>query len=43
MTAASVLSPEQTVFLVRQRVARLATADAEDGPYIVPVAGRGGL
>ncbi len=38
MTAASgVLSPEQTAFLVRQRVARLATADAEGRPHAVPV------
>jgi PPOX class probable F420-dependent enzyme len=33
----SVLSPEQTAFLVRQRVARLATADAEGRPHAVPV------
>ncbi|CAA9472164.1 MAG: Nitroreductase family protein Rcas_3978 [uncultured Rubrobacteraceae bacterium] len=38
MTLASpVLSPEQTAFLVRQRVARLATADAEGRPHAVPV------
>ena len=38
MTAASgVLSPEQTAFLVRQRVARLATADAGGRPHVVPV------
>ena len=38
MTAASgVLSPEQTAFLVRQRIARLATADAEGRPHAVPV------
>ena len=38
MTAASgVLSPEQTAFLVRQRVARLATADAAGRPHAVPV------
>lgn len=38
MTAASgVLSPEQTAFLVRQRVARLATADAGGKPHAVPV------
>jgi PPOX class probable F420-dependent enzyme len=38
MTAASgVLSPEQTAFLVRQRVARLATADAGGRPHAVPV------
>ena len=38
MTAASgVLSPEQTAFLVRRRVARLATADAVGRPHAVPV------
>ncbi len=38
MTAATgVLSPEQTAFLVRQRVARLATADAGGRPHAVPV------
>ena len=38
MTAASgVLTSEQTAFLVRQRVARLATADAEGRPHAVPV------
>ena len=38
MTAASgVLSPEQTAFLVRQRVARLATADAGGRPHAIPV------
>ena len=38
MTAASgVLSPEQAAFLVRQRVARLATADAAGRPHAVPV------
>ena len=38
MTAASgVLTPEQTAFLVRQRVARLATADAGGSPHAVPV------
>lgn len=38
MTLASpVLSPEETAFLVRQRVARLATADAEGRPHAVPV------
>ncbi len=38
MTSASgVLSPEQTAFLVRQRVARLATADAGGRPHAVPV------
>ena len=38
MTAASgVLSPEQTAFLVRRRVARLATAEAGGRPHAVPV------
>ena len=38
MTVASgVLAPEQTAFLVRRRVARLATADAEGRPHAVPV------
>ena len=38
MTAASgILSPEQTAFLVRRRVARLATADAAGVPHAVPV------
>jgi coenzyme F420-0:L-glutamate ligase/coenzyme F420-1:gamma-L-glutamate ligase len=38
VTAASgVLTPEQTAFLVRQRVARLATADAGGRPHAVPV------
>jgi coenzyme F420-0:L-glutamate ligase/coenzyme F420-1:gamma-L-glutamate ligase len=38
VTAASgVLTPEQTAFLVRQRVARLATADAAGRPHAVPV------
>jgi coenzyme F420-0:L-glutamate ligase / coenzyme F420-1:gamma-L-glutamate ligase len=32
-----VLSDEQTAFLVRQRVARLATADAAGNPHAVPV------
>ena len=32
-----VLSPEQTAFLVRQRVARLATADAAGEPHAIPV------
>jgi PPOX class probable F420-dependent enzyme len=32
-----VLTPEETAFLVRQRVARLATADASGQPYAVPV------
>jgi len=31
------LSPEQAAFLVRQRVARLATADAAGAPHAVPV------
>jgi coenzyme F420-0:L-glutamate ligase/coenzyme F420-1:gamma-L-glutamate ligase len=31
------LSPEQTAFLVRRRVARLATADGEGEPHVVPV------
>lgn len=31
------LSPEETSFLVRQRVARLATADAEGRPQSIPV------
>ncbi len=33
----SPLSPEETSFLVRQRVARLATADAEGRPQSIPV------
>ena len=38
MTLASpVLSPDETAFLVRQRVARLATADAGGRPHAVPV------
>ena len=32
-----VLSPAETSFLVRQRVARLATADAAGAPFAVPV------
>ena len=36
-TGPNVLSPEETVFLVRQRVARLATADGEGKPHAVPV------
>ena len=32
-----VLGGEQAVFLVRQRVARLATADAAGRPHVVPV------
>ena len=35
--APATLSPEQTAFLVRQRVARLATADGAGRPYAVPV------
>jgi coenzyme F420-0:L-glutamate ligase / coenzyme F420-1:gamma-L-glutamate ligase len=35
--ASEILSPEQIAFLVRQRVARLATADAEGEPHVVPV------
>ena len=31
------LSPEQAAFLVRQRIARLATADAAGAPHAVPV------
>src|SRR5918994_1639084 len=31
------LTPEQTAFLVRQRVARLATADQTGKPHVVPV------
>lgn len=33
----SVLDPDQTAFLVRQRVARLATADASGEPHAIPV------
>ena len=33
----AVLTPEQTAFLVRQRVARLATADATGEPHAIPV------
>ncbi len=36
-TRTSVLNEEQTAFLVRQRVARLATADAGGNPHAVPV------
>jgi coenzyme F420-0:L-glutamate ligase/coenzyme F420-1:gamma-L-glutamate ligase len=32
-----VLDPEQTAFLVRRRVARLATADGAGEPHVVPV------
>jgi coenzyme F420-0:L-glutamate ligase / coenzyme F420-1:gamma-L-glutamate ligase len=35
--APETLSPEQAAFLVRQRVARLATADAAGAPHAVPV------
>ncbi len=35
--APATLSPGQTAFLVRQRVARLATADAAGRPHAVPV------
>jgi coenzyme F420-0:L-glutamate ligase / coenzyme F420-1:gamma-L-glutamate ligase len=35
--APETLSPEQTAFLGRQRVARLATADASGTPHAVPV------
>lgn len=36
-TMAKVLSQEETAFLVRQRVARLATADGAGKPHAVPV------
>lgn len=36
-TTPSVLTREETAFLVRQRVARLATADAAGEPHAVPV------
>ena len=36
-TTPTVLSGEQSAFLVRQRVARLATADASGNPHAVPV------
>ena len=36
-SAPATLSPEQTAFLVRQRVARLATADGAGRPHAVPV------
>jgi coenzyme F420-0:L-glutamate ligase/coenzyme F420-1:gamma-L-glutamate ligase len=36
-TEPSALTPEQTAFLVRQRVARLATAGEEGEPHVVPV------
>jgi coenzyme F420-0:L-glutamate ligase/coenzyme F420-1:gamma-L-glutamate ligase len=35
--APETLSPEQTAFLVRQRVARLATADGAGVPHVIPV------
>jgi coenzyme F420-0:L-glutamate ligase/coenzyme F420-1:gamma-L-glutamate ligase len=35
--APETLSPEQAAFLVRQRVARLATVDASGNPHAVPV------
>jgi coenzyme F420-0:L-glutamate ligase / coenzyme F420-1:gamma-L-glutamate ligase len=35
--ASEVLSPRETAFLVHQRVARLATADAEGRPHNIPV------
>ena len=35
--APEVLGPEQTAFLVRQRVARLATASGAGEPHVVPV------
>ena len=35
--APEVLSPRETAFLVRQRVARLATADADGRPHNIPV------
>jgi coenzyme F420-0:L-glutamate ligase/coenzyme F420-1:gamma-L-glutamate ligase len=35
--ASEVLDPEQTAFLVRRRVARLATADGAGEPHVVPV------
>ena len=35
--APEVLDPEQTAFLVRQRVARLATASGAGEPHVVPV------
>ncbi|MGF1471152.1 MAG: TIGR03668 family PPOX class F420-dependent oxidoreductase [Rubrobacteraceae bacterium] len=33
----TVLTTDETAFLVRQRVARLATADGEGGPHAIPV------
>ncbi len=36
-TEPEILSPDETSFLVRQRVARLATADAGGNPHAIPV------
>ena len=36
-TSSEILTTEQTAFLVRQRVARLATADASGEPHVIPV------
>jgi coenzyme F420-0:L-glutamate ligase/coenzyme F420-1:gamma-L-glutamate ligase len=36
-TTPGILSPEEAAFLVRRRVARLATADAAGEPHVVPV------
>jgi len=36
-TTSTVLNEGQSAFLVRQRVARLATADASGSPHAVPV------
>lgn len=36
-TSSEILSAEQTAFLLRQRVARLATADGSGDPHVVPV------
>ena len=36
-TGESILTAEETAFLVRRRVARLATADGSGAPYAVPV------
>ena len=35
--ASEILTPAQTTFLVRRRIARLATADAAGEPHVVPV------
>jgi coenzyme F420-0:L-glutamate ligase / coenzyme F420-1:gamma-L-glutamate ligase len=35
--ASKILSPEQSAFLVRRRIARLATADGTGEPHVVPV------